>query len=268
MTNHSIEKILDEMSALNNELINTQRSLVKKNAEIEKLNEQLKSVNVELEQFTYMASHDLKEPLRMVRLFTTRLEKEYGGQLDERAKKYIHFAVDGANRMKALIDELLAYAKIGGDESFKELTDINIVLDEIIKMHRGILTENGGTVTHVSMPSVPAFKVPLKMLFQNLVSNGIKYVPKGVKPEITISFKEKSDKWQFAVTDNGIGISAADQEQIFQLFKRLHTKEEYTGTGMGLATCKKIAEKHGGEIWVESEEGKGSTFYFTILKNM
>lgn len=283
MPDKTIEVLLNELTGLNNELVNTQRSLVKKNTEIEKLNQRLTSANLELEEFTYVASHDLKEPLRMVRLFMEKLEKGYALQLDEKAKKYIHFAIDGANRMTALIDELLAYAKIGSDESTKELTDINSVLDEIIKMQQGVVAENGATVKHGPMPIIMAFKTPVKILFQNLISNGLKYIPKGVIPEIKVSCIEKSDEWQFDVTDNGIGISPENHEQIFQLFKRLHTREEYAGTGMGLATCKKIAEKHGGEIWVESEEarptarvgadgddpvggGKGSTFYFTIKK--
>ncbi len=268
MKERSVREIMNEMSALNNELINTQRTLVKKNAAIEQLNQQLKSVNAELEQFTYVASHDLKEPLRMVKSFMEKLEREYAVQLDDKAKKYIFFAVDGASRMTALINELLAYARLGSDENIKELTDINKVLDEIIKMQQGVLAERGATVTYEQMPIIMAFKTPMKILFQNLISNGLKYISKEVIPEIKVSCIENTDNWQFGITDNGIGISAADQKKIFQLFTRLHTKEEYAGTGMGLATCKKIAEKHGGEMWVESEVGKGSTFYFTIKKQV
>ena len=266
MHNNKFDKLLDEMTSLNNELVNTQRILVKKNIEIEKLNRQLMSANIELEQFTYMASHDLKEPLRMVRAFMERLEKEYALQLDEKAQKYIFLALDGAKRMTALINELLAYAKISSSENKKELTDVNRVLFEIIKMQQGVLTERSAVVLYEPMPAVMAFKTPLKILFQNLISNGLKFVPGGVTPEIKISFREDRNKWLFGVADNGIGIKPENHEQIFQLFKRLHTTGEYAGTGMGLATCKKIAEKHGGEIWVESEEGKGSTFYFNMPK--
>lgn len=266
MIERNIEELLNEMTILNNELVNTQRNLVKKNAEIEKLNQQLKSVNIELEQFTYIASHDLKEPLRTIKFFIETLEEEYSVLLDEKAKKYIYIAVDGATRMSALINELLTYAKLSSDESSKELTDINIVLDEIIKMQQGVLAEKEATVTYEPMPSIIVFKTPVKILFQNLISNGLKYIPKEVKPEIKVSFKESADNYQFGITDNGIGISPNNHKKIFQLFTRLHSADKYAGTGMGLATCKKIVEKHAGEIWVESEEGNGSTFYFTIKK--
>lgn len=257
---------LNELTLLNNELTNTQRILVKKNMEISLLNAQLKSANAELEQFTYVASHDLKEPLRMVNTFMQKLQKDYAPQLDDKAKKYIHFAVDGSTRMMALISELLLYAKTGEDDTQKELTDINVLIDEVLQMQQGVLAEKGARVSFDPMPKITVFKTGVKILFQNLISNGIKYMPEGVKPHIHITVAENPESWEFAVADNGIGIKPADHKEIFKLFKRLHTKEAYAGTGMGLATCEKIVTRHGGNIRVVSEEGKGSTFYFTIKK--
>lgn len=258
---------LNEMTSLNNELINTQRILVKKNLEITRLNAQLKAANTELEQFSYAASHDLKEPLRMVNSFMEKLQKQYARQLDDKANKYIDFAVDGSRRMMTMINELLQFAKAGHDDMKKEITDVNEVIQEVLKMQDGMLVEKGAVVTVAFMPKINAFKTPLKILFQNLVSNGIKYVPLHVNPIINISVAEKTDCWQFAVADNGIGISPGSQTEIFHLFKRLHSQATYPGTGMGLAICEKIVQRHGGKIWVESEEGKGSTFYFTLLKD-
>ena len=259
-------KLLNEMTVLNNELVNIQRALVKKNAEITSLNVQLKSANTELEQFTNVASHDLKEPLRMVNVFMKKLQKEYAPLLDEKAKQYIHFAVDGSTRMMAMISELLVYAKTGNDDTTKGTVSVKEIIEEILKIQQGVLSEKAACVSFDTMPVITAFRTPIKVLFQNLISNAVKYMPANVKPCIKISAKENTDNWEFAVADNGIGIKSEDQKQIFHLFKRLHGAGEYSGTGMGLAICEKIVISHGGSIWVESAEGKGSTFYFTLLK--
>lgn len=230
--------------------------------------QRLNQINKELEQFAYVASHDLKEPLRMVNAFMQKLQKEYATQLDDKAKKYIHFALDGSKRMTALINELLVYAKTGSDDAQKELTDFNVIINEVLQMQEAVLADKGATVSVDPMPEITVLKTAVKVLFQNLISNAIKYMPEGVKPRVNISVAEKTDNWEFAVADNGIGIKPTSHKEIFKLFKRLHTKEAYAGIGMGLATCEKIVNRHAGHIWVESEEGKGSTFYFTIPKVM
>lgn len=266
MTDKSVEEFLNEMSALNNELLNSHRKLAKKSAEIKRLNKSLHSANEELQQFAFVASHDLKEPLRMVRHFMEKLKTEYASQLDEKANNYIYIAADGANRMRALIDDLLSYAQAGHDLQTKELTDIPAILEEIKRIQRGIFEEKAAVLNYGTIPHIRAFKTPLKILFQNLISNALKYVHNNVRPEININCKESENFWEFAVADNGIGISAENHDKIFQLFKRLHRSDQYPGTGMGLATCKKITDIHGGKIWVESEEGSGCTFHFTLSK--
>lgn len=266
MTKEPSLNLLNEMTLLNNELVNTQRILIKQNAEITNLNLQLKLVNAELNQFTFAASHDMREPLRMINSFMQKLENDYAHQLDDKAKRYIHFAADGSKRMMTLITELLDYASVGNDDLHKELTDVNGVIEEVLKMQEAVILEKDAAVSFTQMPELRAFKTGLKILFQNLISNALKFTPAGTKPCIHISATEINDHWQFAVSDNGLGINPAAHQQIFKLFKKLHSREAYPGTGMGLATCEKIVNRHGGTIWVQSAEGKGSTFYFTLIK--
>nr|WP_280956349.1 ATP-binding protein [Belliella baltica] len=222
--------------------------------------------NEELERFASVASHDLKEPLRMISSFMTLFQKNYGDLLDEKAKKYIHFSVDAASRMTILINDLLNYAKVGSEEAPIELIKTNEMLEKIVPLFHASLEEQNGKIIIEELPDILAKTTPIKMLFQNLIGNALKYQKPDSSPLIKISGKENSESWEFCVQDNGIGIAPQYFEEIFQMFKRLHTKEEYAGTGMGLATCNKIVKQHGGEIWVESEEGKGSHFYFTIKK--
>ena len=232
---------------------------------IQRTLEDLERSNKELEQFAYVASHDLQEPLRMVSSFTQMLERRYKDKLDADASDFIGFAVDGANRMQVLINDLLMYSRVGTRGKPFEPTDMNEVLGQAIVNLRVAIEESHTMITNDELPTVRADATQIVQLFQNLLSNSIKFRGNNT-PLVHVSFTEKSDEWVFSVKDNGIGIAPAYHERIFVIFRRLQTKEEYPGTGIGLAICKKIVERHGGKIWVESELGKGSTFYFTIPK--
>jgi light-regulated signal transduction histidine kinase (bacteriophytochrome) len=223
----------------------------------------LKRSNAELEQFAYVASHDLQEPLRMVASFTQLLAKRYRGQLDRDADDFIGFAVDGANRMQVLINDLLAYSRVGTRGKPFAATDCDAVLSHTLTNLTTVVQETGAVVTHDPLPTVMADAVQLGQLFQNLIANALKF--RGPDPpRVHIAAQRQGDEWIFSVQDNGIGIAPEHQERIFSIFQRLHRREEFPGTGLGLALCKKIAERHGGRIWVESAPGRGSTFYFSI----
>ncbi|MBK5273157.1 MAG: GHKL domain-containing protein [Bacteroidia bacterium] len=255
------------MSGLNNELINTQRILAKQNAEISRLNNQLQNINADLEQFTYVVAHDLKEPLRMVTSFMDQLKNKYNNQLDDKAHVYIDFAIDGARRMQIMINELLEFSRIGRKNSMKELTSFKEILKEV-ELNILKLTEetHAGIIITTELPVLLVYRSDISRLVQNLLINAIKFRKKEISPVIRLSATEKEDDWLFRVEDNGIGIAKDKLERVFEIFARLHTKEEYEGSGIGLAVCKKIVVQHGGKIWAESEEGKGTTFYFTINK--
>jgi light-regulated signal transduction histidine kinase (bacteriophytochrome) len=239
----------------------------KKAEEILKLKlEELRRSNEELEQFAYVSSHDLQEPLRMISSYLQLLQRRYEGNLDEKADKYIHFAVDGAFRMQNLINDLLDFSRVTTKASEPEPTDCELVLNQVLANLETFIEENEATVSHCSLPEVMADSTQLVQVFQNLIINGIKFHSEEA-PKIQISAEKKAREWLFSVQDNGIGIDPHYSEKIFEVFKRLHRKEDYPGTGIGLAICKKIIERHGGNIWVESELGKGSTFYFTLPIN-
>jgi len=228
--------------------------------------EELALSNAELEQFAYVASHDLQEPLRMVVSYLQLLQRRYQGKLDEKADKFIYFAVDGASRMQSLINDLLEFSRVTTRAREPEPKDCEFILNQVLSDLEIFIKENKATVSHDPLPEVMADYTQLVQLFQNLIVNGIKFHGKEA-PKIHISAEKKDDQWQFSVQDNGIGIELQYSEKIFEVFKRLHKKEEYPGTGIGLAICKKIVEIHGGHIWVESELGKGSTFCFTLPIN-
>ncbi|MFH5832544.1 ATP-binding protein [Halalkalibaculum sp. DA3122] len=234
--------------------------------ELEDTVDDLNAKNEELDRFSYIVSHDLKEPLRMVRSFMELLEKKYGDRLDDKAHSYIHYATDGADRMSTRINDLLEYSRIGRKYTSFEVVDLNAVLEEVTGFLDAEIKETGARVTVPDLPSIKAVPVAIKMLFQNLMANALKYQPAGQRPILEIAYREEEKHWQFSVSDNGIGIDPEYHEQIFAVFKRLHTAEEYGGSGMGLAICKKVAEQHGGDIWVESGKGNGSVFHFTIRK--
>ncbi|MBX5490155.1 MAG: PAS domain S-box protein [Chloroflexi bacterium] len=219
--------------------------------------------NAELQQFAYVASHDLQEPLRMVASYTQLLARRYRGKLDADAEEFIAFAVDGAQRMQRLINDLLAYSRVGTQGRPLEPVDCERVLERVLADLSAAIAERGALVTHDPLPVVRADPVQLGQVFQNLLSNAIKFHG-AAPPRIHISATPEGDRWRLAVRDHGIGIPPEYAERIFVIFQRLHAQHEYPGTGIGLAICKKIVERHGGRIWVESAPGQGATFYFTL----
>ena len=234
-------------------------------AQLHKSNEDLERSNKELEQFAYVASHDLQEPLRMVASYTQLLAQRYEGQLDEKAKKYIDYAVDGAVRMQRLINDLLSYSRIGTRGKPLEPTDARAVLGEAVKNLATAIEESRALVTNDDLPTVHADASQLALVFQNLIGNAIKFHG-AADPRVHVAVTDQPGEWVFSVRDNGIGVEPQYAERIFVIFQRLHTREEYPGTGIGLAVCKRIVERHGGRIWFESEPGQGSTFFFSIPK--
>jgi light-regulated signal transduction histidine kinase (bacteriophytochrome) len=231
--------------------------------ELHKLAEELKRSNAELEQFANVASHDLREPLRTISAFLKLFEKKYKGKVDEKADEYISFTMDSVTRIDALLNDLLEFSKLGGKVRKMKPVICAVALEQAIYDLRSAIEESGTEITYDLLPTVLASESQITRLFQNLISNSIKYRSEK-KPKIHISAKQKDDQWIFSVKDNGMGIDPEFFERVFVVFQRLHTRQEYQGTWMGLALCKKIVELHGGRIWVESELGKGATFYFTL----
>jgi len=224
--------------------------------------------NKELEEFSYMTSHDLQEPLRMVSGLLQQLDKNYKKGLDEKAQQYINLAIDGAERMKKIISDLLEYSLAEKKPYTVEEVDLNAVLENFMRENSEVIADKKAHFSCSELPNILADKLSVTQLFQNLLGNALKYQRKGEIPSISIKYNETKKYWEFAVTDNGIGIADEDQDKVFVVFKRLHDRSEYPGTGIGLAICKKIVENHKGKIWIESEPGKGSTFHFTISKNL
>jgi len=232
-------------------------------AQLEAANQELAYSNTELQQFAYVASHDLQEPLRMVASYTQLLARRYRGKLDSDADEFIAYAVDGANRMQRLINDLLAYSRLGTRGKSLELTSSESALAQALANLQIAIAENEAVVSHDPLPTVWADETQLVQLFQNLVGNAIKFRSL-LPPRIHISAQQKEQGWLFSVSDNGIGIEPQYAERIFVIFQRLHSQAEYSGTGIGLAVCKRIVERHGGRIWMESQPGQGATFYFTL----
>lgn len=226
--------------------------------------QELARSNAELQQFAYIASHDLQEPLRMITSYLQLLERRYTDKLDESANDFIEYAVDGATRMKTLINDLLTYSRVETRGKPFEQIDCNEIVEQAIANLKLAIEENHAIVTSDPLPLIMADRTQMTQLFQNLISNAVKF-RRAETPRIHISAELQPEKWLFRVQDNGIGIEEQYVDRIFVIFQRLHNRTEYPGTGIGLAICKKIVERHGGKIWVESQLGKGATFCFTIL---
>lgn len=237
------------------------------NETLENRAQQLAVSNDELQQFAYVSSHDLQEPLRMVTSFLTLLEKKYGDQLDEKATQYIHYAVDGAQRMRHVILDLLEYSRVGSNEEALKKIDLKILVEEILILHRKQIQEIEASFVIDPLPTINSFETPIRQVFQNLISNSLKYHSKENKPLITLSSTDSETHYEFSVADNGIGIDEQFKDKIFQIFQRLHTKDKYSGTGVGLAICKKVMDNIGGDIWLDTNYKSGAKFCFKIPKN-
>jgi signal transduction histidine kinase len=244
-------------------LVRDNRDLAQSRKALEESIEELARSNADLQQFVYVASHDLKEPLRMVASYTQLLARRYQGKLDSDADEFIRYAVDGANRMQLLINDLLTYSRVTVQDKVFEEVDCNSVLEEVLSDLRVAVEESRAVVTRDPLPRVMADRVQLGQLFQNLIGNAIKFHGKEA-PQVYLSAERRPTEWLFSVRDNGVGLDPEYAERIFVIFQRLHNREEYPGTGIGLAICKKIVERHGGRIWVVSQTGQGATFYFTL----
>jgi light-regulated signal transduction histidine kinase (bacteriophytochrome) len=235
--------------------------------ELEKKARELARSNEELQQFAYVASHDLQEPLRMISSYTQLIARRYGDRLDGDAREFMGFIVDGAARMKQLIEDLLAYSRVGTRGRELQPTESAAALSKALVNLRAAQEASGASVTHGELPVILADGQQVTQLFQNLIGNAMKFRAEE-PPKIHVACEERPDLWVFTVRDNGIGLDPQYSDRIFMMFQRLHTKAEYPGTGIGLAICKKIVDRHGGRIWVESQPGKGCTFGFTIPRDI
>lgn len=253
MMAEELERLGKENSEAHSQL---EKKVRQRTAEIERKNK-------ELEQFAYVASHDLQEPLRTISGFVELLQKQYRGKLDGNADKYLDYLSQSSDRMKILIKDLLDYSRIGREKESRQV-DCNMLLQEVLADLDKIIRESGATVRADSLPTLHAYPTELKLLFQNLITNAIKFRKQDIPPMISIGAHRENGYWKFAVSDNGIGIEKHFLERIFIIFQRLHTRSQYEGSGIGLAHCKKIAALHGGQIWAESEPGEGTEFLFTI----
>ncbi|MGW3345093.1 sensor histidine kinase [Nonomuraea rubra] len=226
--------------------------------------EELRRSNGELEQFAYVASHDLQEPLRKVASFTQMLEQRYGPQLDERARQYIHYAVDGAKRMQLLINDLLDFSRVGRVTGEKGEVDSGALLERALENLSATLEDAEATVTHDELPRINGNELQLTQLFQNLIENAVKFRSEE-PPRVHIGVRRDGDRWEFSCSDNGIGVEHKYADRIFLIFQRLHPRDVYPGTGIGLALCRKIVEYHGGQLWLDGDsDGHGATFRWTI----
>lgn len=254
---------LGEDDTLGKALISMRENLRKSELNLQAKNLELEGKNKELEQFAYVASHDLQEPLRTISSFVGLFEQQYRGNLDSKADKYLNYIVQSSVRMKVLITDLLEYSRIGTKKELATV-DCNEVLKQVVDDLHLAITEAKATVTSGELPVITGYPTEIKQLFQNLIFNAVKFRKPGTDPWITVSARRDGDFWKFEFSDNGIGIAKDHHDRIFVIFQRLHTRDEYPGSGIGLSHCKKIVELHKGNIWLESEVGQGTTFYFTI----
>lgn len=260
-----IHQLLKKLKTLNAELAQT---VDERTQNLIKTNEDLMRSNQDLEQFAYAASHDLQEPLRMIGNFVQLLDRKYGDKLDENGKTYINFAVEGVTRMSSLIKSLLQYSRVGRKEAEAKAVDIKKIVEHKLLDLDQMIKNRNAIVTIKEIPrNIVCEPVQIGLVFYNLIVNGLKF-NKSVQPTITITSKELEEHWCFSVTDNGIGIEDTYKDKIFEIFKRLNRRDEYDGTGIGLALCKKIVYRHKGKIWFDSKLNEGTTFYFTISKDL
>jgi signal transduction histidine kinase len=253
-----------DVESMRNRILSELDNTVAAHQLVEEQATELRRSNAELEQFAYVASHDLQEPLRKVASFCQMLERRYGDQLDDRGRQYIDFAVDGAKRMQVLINDLLTFSRVGRVNDTTEPVDLERAFAKALANLSGRLEDTGGRVEHDPLPTVTGDPTLLSMLFQNLVGNALKFSDPGRTPLVRVSVEEREADWLFAVEDNGIGLDPQFAEKIFVIFQRLHNREQYGGTGIGLAVCKKIVEYHGGRIWLDPEYEGGARFAFTL----
>ncbi len=258
-----IVRLGEEIDAMRRRIVRELMAAEAAGAQLEVQARDLEHSNTELEQFAYVASHDLQEPLRKVASFCQALQRRYGGQLDERADQYIEFAVDGAKRMQVLINDLLALSRVGRSGRELERVDLGEVLADAMSSLSRLLQESSATVQAEGLPVVRGDRTLLVSLFQNLLANAVKF--RGAEPPtVRLAARREDDRWELSCADNGIGIEAEYAERIFMIFQRLHTKEAYPGTGIGLAMCRKIVEYHGGRMWLDTDYGHGARFRFTL----
>lgn len=268
--NKELIKSKNETEALNEQLKEMTVDLIQSNEKLKneieyrkKTEKELNKVNSELNNFATIASHDLKEPLRMISSYSRLLEKRYKDKLDESGQEFLHFITDGAARMNSLIEQLLFYSQIGVNNKFDNIS-LNKVLDSVLLNLSLLIEENNVKIEYSDLPTVKADPSQMVQVFQNIISNAIKYSYPDRTPEITIKSEKKDDCWLISIKDNGIGIKEEDYDKVFFIFKRLVNNSDIKGAGIGLSICKKIIENYGGKIWIESEENKGTTFFFTI----
>jgi len=271
LTQKAVLNILGDFGDERSRLADVQRALLNilddfevEKTRVKKTAAELARSNAELEQFAYVASHDLQEPLRMVSAYVQLLEKRYKAQIDAQADKYIHYAVDGANRMEALIGALLEYSRAGRMQLQSETVDTEGVLEEVTAILKTAIEESHATITRGPLPRVRSDPGQLQRVFQNLVANAVKFRRPDALPLVHVSAEPKDGGWIFSIRDNGIGIDKDYAGRLFVIFQRLHTRSEYPGTGIGLAICKRVVERLGGRIWFESAPGQGTTFFFTL----
>jgi light-regulated signal transduction histidine kinase (bacteriophytochrome) len=253
----------NKVARVNNELLREIGERVAASKALTESTTELVRSNADLEQFAYVASHDLQEPLRMVSSYVQLLDRRYRGKFDERADKYIHYAVEGAQRMQALIGGLLEYSRAGAQDAPPHAVDADAALAQAIANLRGAIDECGAALEVAPLPSVLVDGGQLAQVFQNLIGNALKFRRPDSMPKIRVSGECQADECVFSVTDDGIGIDAQYADRVFLIFQRLHSREEYPGTGIGLSVCKKVVERYGGRIWVDSLE-RGATFRFTL----